>query len=271
MINMLKNEGERLTRVVVCAPKTEYFNIANCKEHNIQEIADQELSIKQHSELRLCLKNYGTEVINIDELQGHPNSVFTRDMALVTPSGYVKLSMGIATRKGEEGLISTTLDSLGEPCIGEIIDPGTVEGGDVILCGSVAFIGHTQRTNLEGIRQLSDILTPLNYDVRVLEVPESYLHLDQTIGILGSKRLIYISALYPDYVFDGFEAFPFFNKDYNVNCICLGVNTILTPASNFELIKRARDIGVNVHIVDLSEFWKGTGGPNCLIMPLERK
>ncbi len=268
---MLKSEGDQLTRVIVCAPKTEYFNVTNCAEHNIQEIADQELSIEQHTNLRECLEKYGTEVINIEELQGHPNSVFTRDMALVTPSGYVKLSMGIATRKGEEGLMSSTLNSLGEPCIGEILDPGTVEGGDVILCGSVAFIGHTQRTNLEGIKQFSDMLTPLNYEIRVLEVPERYLHLDQTIGVLGSNRLIYISDLYPNEVFDGFDAFPFTNKEYNVNCICLGENTILAPASNIELIKRAEEIGVTIHIVDLAEFWKGTGGPNCLIMPLERK
>jgi dimethylargininase len=268
---MLKSEGDKLTRVVVCAPKVEYFNVDNFKAHNITEIADPEQTIKQHAELQATLKNFGCEVINIAELPGHPNSVFTRDMAAVTPSGYIKIAMGITTREGEEDLMASTLDSLGEPCVGEISAPGTVEGGDVIICGSVAFIGHTQRTNREGIRQFTEILTRLKYEVRVVEVPEAYLHLDQTIGVLGPNRLIHCSEMFPEELFTGFETFPLSCKDFNVNFICLGENNILATTSNPPIIKKARKLGVIVHVVDLSEFWKGVGGPNCLIMPLERK
>ncbi|MFC2163737.1 dimethylarginine dimethylaminohydrolase family protein [Acidobacteriota bacterium] len=268
---MLKNEGDRLTRVVVCSPKTEYFKVDNFEAHNIKEVADRELAINQHTEMRTTLQEFGSKVIDIDELQGHPNSVFTRDMAVVTPEGYIKMSMGIATRKGEEELMATALDSLGEPCAGEITEPGTVEGGDVILSGSVALVGHTQRTNEEGIRQLSQILKRMNYEVRVTDIPDSYLHLDQTIGVLGPERLIHCSAMFPDELFKGFEAIPFSCGEFNVNFISLGANTILAPSSNLGIIQKTKELGLNVHTLDLSEFWKGTGGPNCLIMPLERK
>jgi len=268
---VLRNEGDRLTRVVVCSPKTAYFKVDNCEAHNIKEVADRDLSIKQHKELRETLRTFGSEVIDIDELEGHPNSVFTRDMAVVTPEGYIRMSMGIETRTGEEELMSSALERLGEPRAGEINEPGTVEGGDVILCGSVAFVGHTQRTNGEGIRQISRILKRMNYDVRMPEVPGSYLHLDQTIGVLGPERLIYCSGLFPPDLFKGFEAIPFSCENDNVNFIGLGPNSILAPASNLGVIQQAERLGVKVHIVDLAEFWKGTGGPNCLIMPLERK
>jgi dimethylargininase len=257
--------------VVVCSPKTEYFKVDNFKAHNIKEAADRELAIQQHSEMRAALENFGCEVIDIDELQGHPNSVFPRDMAVVTPEGYIKLFMGITTREGEEELMASALDSVGEPCAGEITAPGTAEGGDVILCGSVAFVGHTQRTNKEGIRQLSEILKRMNYEVRVTDIPDSYLHLDQTIGVLGPERLIHCSAMFPDELFRGFEAIPFSCGEFNVNFISLGSNSILAPASNLGIIEKTEALGLNVHVVDLSEFWKGTGGPNCLIMPLERK
>jgi dimethylargininase len=257
--------------VVVCSPEIEYFKVDNFEAHNIKEAADRELAIKQHAEMRTTLERFGSEVIDIDELPGHPNSVFPRDMAVATPEGYIKLFMGIATREGEEELMASALDSLGEPCAGEITTPGTVEGGDVILCGSVALIGHTQRTNKEGIRQLSEILQRMNYEVRVTDIPDSYLHLDQTIGVLGPERLIHCSAMFPDELFQGFEAIPFFCGEFNVNFICLGPNSILAPTANLGVIRRAEALGLNVHVVDLSEFWKGTGGPNCLIMPLERK
>ena len=45
----------------------------------------------------------------------------------------------------------------------------------------------------------------------------------------------------------------------------------MAPATNLGVIQKAEELGIKVHIVDLAEFWKGTGGPNCLIMPLERE
>lgn len=268
---MLRNEGDRLTRVAICSPDTEYFNVGNLEAHNIKEIADRDLTIRQHAGLRSTLRRFGCEVIDIGELKGHPNSVFTRDMAIVTPRGYIKMSMGIATRRGEEDRMAEALDAAGEPCAGEIKEPGTVEGGDVILLGSAAFIGLTQRTNREGLRQLSRLLEKMDYEVRIAEIPERYLHLDQTIGVLGPDRLIYCCGLFPEKLFKGFDAIPSDCEEFNVNFICLGGNEILAPESNPNVIQKAKEAGLTVHTLDLSEFWKGTGGPNCLIMPLERK
>jgi len=33
---MLKNEGDKLTRVAVCAPRTEYFQVGDLSAHNIR-------------------------------------------------------------------------------------------------------------------------------------------------------------------------------------------------------------------------------------------
>jgi len=268
---LLKNEGDRLTRVVVCSPEKEYFNVADPKLHNIKEAADPHRAIHQHAELRLVLRNFGSEVINAAELEGHPNSVFTRDMSIVTPQGYIKLRMGLRTREGEEEYMARFLDSIGEPCAGEIFKPGTVEGGDIFLCGSVAFVGESRRTNEEGIRQLSRLLEKMGYEVRALSLPETYLHLDQTIGVLGPNHLIYCRELYPRALFDGFEATEFSCAEFNVNFICLGPGEILAPAANTKVIQTARSLGVKVNALDVSEFAKGKGGPNCLVLPLERQ
>lgn len=268
---MLKNEGERLTRVVMCSPRTEYFEVDNLKAHNIKEVADREKAIGQHLALRSLLRSFGCEVIDIEELPGHPNSVFTRDMAVSTPKGYIKMSMGIMTRRGEEEWMAQVLDSIGEPCAGKISLPGTVEGGDVIVCGSVAFIGRTQRTNGEGIEQLLAIFEDMDYEVRFLALPSIYLHLDQTIGVLGPRRLIYCEGLFPQETLRGFETLMLPGEEFNVNFICLGENEIIAPASNTAVIRIARDNGIKVHALDLWEFAKGRGGPNCLIMPVERK
>jgi dimethylargininase len=268
---MLSHEGDRLTRVVVCAPKTEYFSPDNPSAHNIIEVADEDAAREQHGALCSVLERFGVARFHMSELPGHPNSVFVRDAALSTPRGYIKVRMGIDTRRGEEAWMAEALDAMDEPCAGAIREPGTVEGGDVILAGQVAFAGITRRTNREGVEQLTRLLNDMGLQVRSVKLPDDYLHLDQTIGVLGPRRLMCCREPFPEGFFDGFELVEVPCRGYNVNFICLGENEIIAPRANTDVVKIARESGVEVHAIDLSEFAKGSGGPNCLVMPLERE
>ncbi len=269
---MLKNEGDKLSRVVLCTPRFEYFRVKDNKAHNITRVADQTKAIQQHDKLKSVLAEFGCEVIDIPELKGHPNSVFTRDTALCTPKGYVKLRMGLPTRRGEESWMAQIMDSLGEPLVGSVEEPGTVEGGDVILAGSIAFVGHSQRTNESGIKQVSRLLNTMGYEVRTAIVPPPYLHIGGAMSIIGPKRVLYCHGVFPDDFFDGFDVVEVHNSTFiSGNVICLSDNEVIADAANYETIGKLRKAGVIVHVIDLSEFVKGTGGPSCLIMPVERK
>jgi len=46
---------------------------------------------------------------------------------------------------------------------------------------------------------------------------------------------------------------------------------IISSAENLGIIKEAERLGMTAHVIELSELWKGAGGPNCPIMPVERK
>ncbi|MBW1716049.1 MAG: amidinotransferase [Deltaproteobacteria bacterium] len=269
---MLRNEGHRLTRVVVCTPREEYYRASDLKNHNITQLADRNLAIQQHDTLKSKIMEFGSEVIDIPELANHPNSVFTRDTALCTPNGYIKLRLGLDTRQGEEEWMSQVLDSIGEPCVGEIKAPGTVEGGDVILAGTVAFVGHSIRTNDEGVKQLSAFLNAMNYEVRVIRLPDSILHLDKAMMVVGPDRILYCGGLIPDDELKGFDTIEVScDGPATANIICLGENELIVERLNREVTKRLEANGLIAHDLDLSEFAKGTGGPNCLIMPVERK
>jgi dimethylargininase len=268
---MVKNEGDPLKRVIVCTPKEEYARAGNRKEHNIGDLGDPAIAIRQHDALKETLRAFGADVLDVPELAGHPNSVFTRDTAICTPQGYIKLHLGLATRQREGAWMAQVLNEQGERCIGEIKPPGTVEGGDVILAGDVAFIGRSVRTNDEGIRQFSKIMKPMGYEIRVVNLPETILHLDKVLMVLGEKQLLYCNELVsPDAIrgFDGIEISC--SENTTANIICLGNKQVLVNRSNELVIDLLRDRGYIVHDLDLSEFAKGMGGPNCLIMPVER-
>ncbi len=269
---MLKNEGEKLCKVVVCSPEIEYFRVNDLKAHNIDQIADKEKAQQQHGELKKILTSFGCEVVDIPELHEHPNSIFTRDTALCTPNGYIKLRMGLETRRGEEDWISKVLDSLGEPIAGEIKEPGTVEGGDVILAGNVAFIGQSSRTNLEGVKQISNLLRAMGYEIRSITISDQYLHIGGAMSMIGPKSILCCKGVFPKEFFKGFDIIEISCNEYaTANVICLGNNEVVANSSNIEVINRLEEEKFKVHALDLSEFTKGRGGPSCLVLPVERK
>jgi dimethylargininase len=270
---MIRNEGDRLRQVIVCTPRVEYARGASeLEKHNIGELGDPEEAIRQHDGLKATLRAFGAEVLDVPELARHPNSVFTRDTSLCTPRGYVQLRLGLETRRGEGAWMAEVLDGLGVPRVGEILAPGTVEGGDVVLAGDVAFVGRSIRTNEEGIGQLSALLEPMGYEMRIIGLPPTILHLDKVLMALGPRQVLVCADLVPVQSTDGFDRIEIpCGGHTTANIICLGDGEIVTHRTNEGVITRLTAAGYKVHVRDLGEFAKGMGGPNCLILPVRRE
>ncbi len=269
---MLRNEGDRLTRVIVSTPRDAYFDVSTHAGANIPELADRQRTIEQHDALKETMEACGCQVIDLPELAGDPNSVFTRDVALVTPRGHIKLRMGLEARRGEEAWMSRALEAVGEPCIGEIRAPGTVEGGDVILMGSVAFVGLTDRTNEEGIAQLGRMLGEVGYEIRVARLGSEWMHIGGPMSAIGPERVLCCRGVFPADFFNGFDTVEVDPRGPSTgNVICLAENEVIANAAeNAPVIALLETAGVKVHALDLSEFRKGAGGPSCLVLPVER-
>ena len=268
---MVKNEGDKLERVIVCEPEKEYFCVANPKAHNIALAADRDKAVVEHRQLQALLGESASEVIRLKELPGHPNSVFTRDTSLVTPKGYIKLRMGLPTRRGEEAWAAAALNSLGVPCAGEIEKPGTVEGGDVILAGKVALVGRSGRTNASGARQLSHLLAGMGFEVRTIVLPPSHLHIGGAMSVVSSDTVLCYEGIFPRGFFQGFSTIEIPELDSSsANAIALGRKRVIVEKSNTLAARSLRQAGFSVRPVDLSEFLKGRGGPSCLILPVDR-
>lgn len=277
---MVRSEGAPLRSVVVCPPGEEYSAPVDREHHNIPTAPDAEASSAQHRALRDLLQGEGARVHCLPELPGHPNSVFTRDAALVVDRGYVRLRMGLESRRGEEGWIAGFLDELGLEEVGRIgvngsaDRAGTVEGGDVILAGDVAFLGRSERSNPEGLRQLWGVLGRLGYEVRVAEIEPRFMHIGGAMSLVGERTVIACRDVFPAGYFRGFEVIEIPSErsgSAGANVICLGEKRVVAHTGDDS---RAADAlhraGVQVLPLDLSEFRKGDGGPTCLILPVER-
>jgi len=268
---MVRNEGEKLRRVIVSPPRKEYFHVRDPEVHNIEQVPDRAKAIEQHRRLCALLRHFGARVISLRELPGHPNSVFTRDSSLVTPRGYIRLRMGLPTRRGEEDWMAATLEALSVPCAGEIRPPGTVEGGDVILAGQVAFVGQSERTNASGAKQLSCLLETMGYGVRIIILAPPHLHIGGAMSLVGPKTVLCCRGLFPRGFFAGFETISIScGHSVSGNVICLGNEEVIVENKNLVAASALKEANHRIHFLDLSEFTKGRGGPTCMILPVER-
>jgi len=270
MPNAIFHEGKDLKKVIVAPPETEYFKVDDLKAHNIRERVDEKLTKEQHRKLRDVMRDAGTEVIEVPELKGHPNSVFTMDTALSLNDSFIKLRMGLPTRRGEDEWMAKILEKLGLEKIGEIIAPGTAEGGDLLPAYPVFFIGNSGRTNLEGAKQIAKIVENLGYEARIIPVPEKHLHLGGAMTLIGEDIVLACKSINEEYL-KGFEVIRLNCGSFiSGNVIYLGNNKIVLEKRNEEAIKKLSHAGYELYPIDLSEFIKGSGGPSCLILPLQR-
>ena len=270
MVQAVFHDGLPLRKVIMSPPREEYFKVENLQKHNIREIADKEKSMEQHEAIRKIMKNAGINVIEIPELKGHPNSVFTMDTSLPLGDSFIKLRMGLATRRGEEEWMAKILENLGLEMIDEIKEPGTAEGGDLIPAYPYFFLGISGRTNRNGAEQLKRILENYGYEVRLIPVPHIHLHLGGAMTLIGEDRILACKSI-PDEYLRGFEVIKLNCGSFiSGNVIYLGRERVIVERRNVEARMNLENMGYDVYSLDLSEFVKGSGGPSCLILALER-
>ncbi len=268
---MIRNEGDTLQRVILAAPLTEYAKINDLAAHNFTTLPDKERAINQHAYLRDLLTSFDVEVITLNEFEGHPNSVFVRDVAVITPDGALIMNMGLATRRSEVTWIEYELTNRHIPIIDRITDPATAEGGDVILAGDIAFIGHSSRTNDIGTDQVARVLLRMGYRVRIAQIPAPYLHIGGAMSVIAPGRVVCTEGVFPNKYFEGFETITVPQSDFiSGNVITIRPNEVIADSTNKETIDVLRKNNVIVYDIDLSEFVAGTGGPSCLVLPVLR-
>jgi dimethylargininase len=269
---MVRSEAHPLKRVLVCSPQKEYCaRLENLEAHNIGAPIDCMRARMQHAALTGVLSALGAEVLDAPEMPGHPNTVFTRDALLSTPGGLVRLRMGLVTRRGEPRWLAGFLAERGIETSVAIEPPGTVEGGDVILAGDVAFIGLSRRTNTHGVEQLRKILEPQGFQCRTIPVPQPHLHLGGAMSLVDERCVLAVQGAIPDQALQGFEIIwvdP--ESAISGNVITVRPRTIVTTPLPPHTRSRLEDEGLHVIELELDQFVKGRGGPSCLIMPLER-
>ncbi len=236
--------------------------IAHCELTHLQPaLIDVVVARQQHAAYEQALRSLGFEVRQLPEEPDLPDSVFVEDAAVVLPEVAIITRPGAASRRPETVSIARELASL-RPTAG-IREPGTLDGGDVLLLDRELVVGETPRSNAEGIARLQGIVGSLGYAVRTVPVT-GCLHLKTAVTRVAGRVLL-VNPAWVDYRthFPGWiivEVDP--AEPFAANALYAAGKVILS-ASFPKTAQRLMRIGVDVVPVPASELAKAEGGVTC--------
>lgn len=258
------------------------------KELNYTSAPDFSQAIKQYDKLREILNNENVEIFEfrpvVNDLS--PDAIYCRDASVITDHGAILCNMGKTQRSREPQMHKKGLASIGMSILGTIKFPGTLEGGDVAwLDSKTLVVGMGYRTNLEGIRQISDILQKI--DVQVLQVdlphykgPSDVFHIMSIFSPISHNKAVVFSPLMPvkfrnlllEREIELIEVDESEYEKMGCNVLALSPKKCLMVAGCKNIHKSIEKSGIEVITYDGSEISiKGGGGPTCLTRPIFRE
>ena len=219
-------------------------------------------AIIQHQSYIDALTKCGLDVFVLESCEEYPDSTFVEDVALITPNCAIITRPGAPSRRGEVNEMEYILKQKFNN-IEAIVAPGTIEGGDIMMVGDHYFIGLSERTNLEGARQIIKILKKYDMSGSTISL-KKVLHLKTGLSYLEKNNLVVCGEFINDSCFEKYNQVEIpKNESYAANCIWVNESVII-PLGYPTTKQRINNAGYAVIETDMSEFQKLDGGLSCL-------
>lgn len=221
---------------------------------------DADLALAQWRGYVEAFRTRGWEVVEVPPADDQPDGVFVEDAVVVFGDLAVLCRAGAESRRGEAETVRVGVTASGID-LAEIVEPGTLDGGDVLKVGRVVYVGASSRTNAEGIAQLRTLLEPCGWAVREIPVTK-VLHLKSGVTALPDGTVVGFEPLVDDP--SSFPVFAAVPEEHGTAVVVLDENTVLMSADAPVTAAAHRARGLDVVTVDVSEFEKLEGCVTCL-------
>ena len=242
---------------------------------------------KEYETFEGLLRTHGPEILHFPfDRSVNIDSIYCRDAAVSTDAGMIICNMGKPARQNEPEAERRAFEQTGLNVLGVITSPGTLEGGDTAWIDDTTIaVGHSYRTNEEGIRQLTALLMPLGIDVITVPLPHykgpsDVFHLMSILSPVDRDLAVVYSPLMPvqfrnNLIKRGFSFVEVPDDEFEsmgCNVLAIAPRQCLMVKGNPKTRSRLEQAGCKVFEYDGAEISvKGGGGPTCLTRPILRE
>jgi dimethylargininase len=268
---------------IIMRPPGEAFARA-ISNHPRRAELDPAKAVRQHETLRAAMTEAGAQIVLLEPDPVNPDAPFVQDVVVSFPapgdaSGrsvlLVATRPGAPSRRPEVAAVAAAAQALVPAgCrLLTIDEPGTLEGGDVLLYGDRVVIGLSGRTNQAGAGQLAAPLRELGYKVFLCPVSNGRLHFASAITAVRPERFIGVPVGFADLDAVDPGVLPTAEIERIViseaelpahNVVRIG-DTVFMPAGNPLAAGMLRAAGERVTEVQFEQFTWADAGLTCLM------
>lgn len=238
----------------------------------------------EHAAFVAVLEAAGAQVDVLPPVEGLADACFTYDPVFVAGDGMIVLQQAKPARAGEPPVLAAELAGLGVRELGRLTGDARADGGDLYwLDEQTLAAGRGYRTNAQAHHQLRDLLTPqgiqlVPFDLPHDQGPDMVLHLMSFVSAVSDDLAVVYEPLAPVALLEalaerGVRRIPVSREEYDAlgsNVLAVAPGHVILFGGAPTLTADLRAAGVEVTLVDCSQFALGDGGPTCLTRPLLR-
>ncbi len=224
---------------------------------------DLERMCAAHDHYVATLRSTGAEVIELPPLEAFPDAVFVEDTTLCLPQGAVLMRPGAPSRLGEVAEMAPTISQCYDD-VRTIEGPGHIEGGDILVTDREVLVGRSDRTDADGVAELTAIVAEWGHSLREVFTPPGVLHFKTDCSLLDGETILSTKRLDASGCFEGYRVLHIpDNEEAAANTIRFN-DLVLCPAGFPRTVEMLDENGFNVVEIDNSECAKLDGGMSCL-------
>jgi N-dimethylarginine dimethylaminohydrolase len=284
------SEVGKIESLLLKHPKKAFIKQENIDEQwvdlNYMGHPDFAKAVKEYEDFVALLQKFAPEIHYLPKNDKTGlDSIYVHDPVMITERGAILCRMGKGEREGEPSAAGEFLNDLKVPILGEITDPGKLEGGDVVQFDEWTLaVGQGYRTNAEGIRQLRELTKDFIKELVVVPLPhwrgpQDVLHLMSFISPVDQNCALVYSRLMPvpfrEWLLQrGLTLIEVPDVEYKTmacNVLAVAPRKCIMLVGNPRTKQLLEDAGVEVWEYSGEEIsGKGAGGPTCLTRPLHR-
>ena len=219
-----------------------------------------DIASAQHEGYVQALKDMGCELIELPAEADLPDSVFVEDTAFILPEATVITRPGADSRRPETESIIRALRPYRELLF--INEPGTVDGGDVLVLDQDILVGMSTRSNQAAVDQINILVGKFGYRAQGVELHDC-LHLKSAVTRVDAKTLLINRNWVDTHHFPGFDLIDVdASEPFAANCLPVN-GEIIFPAAFPKTRVKLEARGYKIRTVQVDELAKAEGAVTC--------
>ena len=234
---------------------------ADCElTHLARSPIDLDQAVREHDSYCETLRGLGVQIVALPADPTLPDCVFVEDTAVVLPECAVITRPGAASRRPETAAVAEAVRPWREMFF--ISEPGTLDGGDVLVLGKRVLVGGGGRSNAAGIAQLADVLAPWGYTVEAVPL-RGCLHLKSAVTQVAADAVLLNPAWVDPARFAGWRRIEVDPTEPDAANVLRVGGTAIYARHHVRTRERLLAARIETLLVDAAEVAKAEGAVTC--------